>query len=67
MARLLVEQGAKVDNVIIIESGTIPIHIKSELLLELLFLDSMAVSEVVLGIEQRNLLKDVFNFVESKI
>ena len=45
MARLLVEQGAKVDNVIIIESGTIPIHIKSELLLELLFLDSMAVSE----------------------
>ena len=66
MARLLVEQGAKVDNVIIIESGTIPIHIKSELLLELLFLDSMAVSEVVLGIEQRNLLKDVFNFVESE-
>lgn len=26
----------------------------------------MAVSEVVLGIEQRNLLKDVFNFVESE-
>ena len=66
MARLLVEQGVKVDNVTIIESGTIPIHIKSELLLELLFLDSMRVSEKVLGIEQRELLKEIFNFVKLK-
>ena len=66
MARLLVEQGVKVDNVTIIESGTIPIHIKSKLLLELLFLDSMRVSEKVLGIEQRELLKEIFNFVKLK-
>lgn len=64
MARLLVEQGVKVDNVTIIESGTIPIYIKSDLLLELLFLDSMGVSEKVLGIEQRELLKEIFNFVK---
>lgn len=65
MARILIEQGIDVDNVVIIEGGTMPINIESKMILELLFLDGMGISEKVLGLKQENVLNNVFNVVKE--
>lgn len=66
MARMLMEQNVNVDNVVIIEGGSIPINIKSSIIIELLFLDSMGISETVLGISQVGILKAVFEAVKEQ-
>lgn len=66
MARLLVEQGTNVDSVVIIEGGTIPIDIKSEFFSELLFLESIGISEKSLGITKVSVLNAVFKNVKEQ-
>ena len=66
MARLLLEQDVNVDSVVIIEGGTIPISLESKIIIELLFLDSVGISEKVLGFKQKNILKTLFNIVQDE-
>jgi pyochelin synthetase len=60
IAKILLEQGIEVEDLSIIDSGSIPLEIEDELLYELVFIDNIHVYLSDLGLENEKLLEDTF-------
>lgn len=65
LAKRLLERGIEVDDVSIVDGGTMPIQLQEELLYELLFLDNIHVTLKDLGFGSQALLEKAFMQIEQ--
>ncbi len=61
VAKRLLEQGIEVDDVSVIDGGSMPIQLQNELMYEILFIDNIHVSLMNLGISDQKLLERAFS------